>query len=114
MFVGCKLSETFNMKLSVNKKREAHWVQRNRDRSNDRYHKLVNENHFISHAESMLKHLSEQHGLGVPIPDQKFLEVNFPFGVITSIIEKYSQRDFVVGKYCYTIFNNGTIKINLI
>jgi len=93
---------------------EPEWVQRNRDRSKSRYHKLVNENHFISRAEQLLQYLSELYGLDVALPEKSFFEVDFPFGVITGFAKKYSRCDYVVGKYCYTIFNNGTIKINLI
>jgi len=60
----------------------------------------------------MLKHLGEQYGFGVPIPDQKFLEVNFPFGVCTDVISKYTRCDWVVGDYCYSIYLNKTIIIN--
>jgi len=102
------------MNVNTLSQKEPRWVQRNRNRSNARYHKLVNENHYISRAESLLKHLSELYGLGVAIPEEKFLEMDFPFGVTTTVISRYSKIDHVVGNYCYTIFINRTIKIHLL
>lgn len=90
---------------------EPRWVQINRDRSLAKYYNMKRQNHLIHYADSLLKSLSDIYGLGVFIPLDKFLEVDFPFGVSTAIRSKYSDCDIVVEKFCYVIFKNHTIKI---
>lgn len=97
--------------MTIRNKKEPSWVQRNRDRSNARYHRMKDENHKLLIADTLLKYLSDKFGLNVFIPADKFFEVDFPFGISTDVRTKYSACDIVIDKYCYTIFKNHTLKI---
>ena len=103
-------TKCYEMKSKI----EPTWVQRNRQRSRERYHRLKDENHLILIADMLLKSLSKKYGLDVFIPVEKFTEVDFPFGVSTGYISKYSRFDVVVDKFCYSYFTNQTIKINMV
>ena len=82
--------------MKTKMKVEPAWVQRNRQRSKERYHRLKDENHHILIADMLLKSLSKKYGLDVFIPVEKFAEVDFPFGVSTGYISKYSRYDIIV------------------
>lgn len=97
--------------MTIRNKKEPSWVQRNRDRSNARYHRMKDENHQLLIADTLLKYLSDKFGLNVFIPAEKFFDINFPFGISTDVRAKYSACDIVINKYCYIIFSNHTIKI---
>lgn len=97
--------------MTIRNKKEPSWVQRNRDRSIERYHRMKAENRQLLIADTLLKSLSDKFGLGVFIPADKFFEIDFPFGVSTDVRDKYSACDIVIHKYSYTIFSNHTIKI---
>jgi|GEM_PF-914534 len=109
----CTLESNRNV-MKPKMKVEPAWVQRNRQRSRERYHRLKDENHLILIADMLLKSLSKKYGLDVFIPVEKFTEVDFPFGVSTGYISKYSRFDIVVDKFCYSYFTNQTIKINMV
>lgn len=97
--------------MTIRNKKEPSWVQRNRDRSNARYHRMKDENRQLLIADTLLKYLSDKFGLNVFIPAEKFFEINFPFGISTNVRAKYTACDIVIDKYCYTIFKNHTLKI---
>ena len=87
------------------------WEERNKIRSNERYHSIMEQNAKIKKAESLLSHLAKQWGLNTPIPASEFEKVNFPYLVATGGTTKYSLYAFVVGRYAYSFYDNFTFKI---
>jgi len=99
--------------MKTKNKIEPTWIQRNRERSKLRYRRMRDENCQLLLADTLLKSLSDKFGLGIFIPAEKFFEIGFPFGLSIDKKAKYSEMDIVVGKYCYSVFTNNTIKIHL-
>jgi hypothetical protein len=98
-------------KSNIDTSRFENWEERNKIRSNERYHSMVEQNFQIKKAESLLAHLAKHWGFDTPIPAFEFEKVDFPYLVCTGGTIREDSFAFVVGKYCYTFFENFTIKI---
>ena len=87
------------------------WEERNKIRSNERYHSIMEQNAKIKKAESLLAHLASQWGFDTPIPESEFEKLKFPYLVCTGGSFRGNDFAFVVGKYSYIYFENYTFKI---
>jgi hypothetical protein len=87
------------------------WEEKNRIRSSERYHSMVQQNAQIKKAESLLAHLGRLWGFNTPIPATEFEKLNFPYLVSTGVTTKHGNYAFVVGQYAYSFYDNQTFKI---